>query len=217
VSTVSDPTYRKRIGYQAGLLGGFATLAAALLILGNNATHQPIAERQAEDLLESLSQVLPDSIHDNRLLDNAVLIEAYGKPVTVYRALKDHRLTGFAFQTTGYGYAGAIQLLLGIDPHGELLGVRVLAHAETPGLGDRIEVAKDDWILGFKGRSLANTPETAWHVRKDGGDFDSFSGATITPRAVVKAVHEGLLLFNAQRDRLVVLDRAPDAREEETP
>jgi electron transport complex protein RnfG len=217
VSTVAEPSYRKRIGYQAGLLGGFATLAAALLIVGNNATYRPIAQRQAEDLLESLSQVLPDTIHDNRLLDNAIMIEADGRPVTIYRALKDQHLTGFAFQTTGYGYAGAIQLLLGIDPQGELLGVRVLAHAETPGLGDRIEAAKDDWILGFKGRSLANTPEAAWHVRKDGGEFDAFSGATITPRAVVKAVHDGLLLFNTHRDQLVVLDEAPNAPGEVTP
>ena len=98
MSTVAEPMYRKRIGYQAGLLGGFATLAAALLILGNNSTYEAIAERQAEDLLESLSQVIPGSLHDNNLLDNAILIDdATGQPLTVYRALKEQQLTGLAY------------------------------------------------------------------------------------------------------------------------
>lgn len=206
MSTVAEPGYRKRVGYQAGLLGGFATLAAALLIVGNNSTHEAIAERHAEDLLESLSQVLPDTLHDNNLLDNALIIEdADGTPITIYRAIKAQHLTGLAWRVTGQGYAGAIQLLLGVRPNGELLGVRVLAHAETPGLGDKIEVQKDDWILDFDGRSLANTPSPEWQVQKDGGRFDQFSGATITPRAVVKAVHRGLEFFATHRDTLAVM------------
>lgn len=206
MSTVADPSYRKRIGYQAGLLGAFATLAAALLILGNDATHEPIAERQAEDLLESLSQVLPDALHDNNLLDNAIIIhKSNGEPVTIYRAMKEQRITGFAWRVSAYGYAGEIKLILGIDPRGELIGVRVLSHAETPGLGDKIETAKDDWILGFNGRSLNNTPDAEWRVKKDGGRFDQFSGATITPRAVVGAVHEGLMFFKQHRDELSVM------------
>lgn len=212
MTTVAEPAYRRRVGYQAGLLGGFATLAAALLILGDDATHVAIAERQAEDLLESLAQVLPASLHDNDLLKDAVIVDdANGTPVTVYRALVDHRPSGFAFRTVGYGYAGAIEILLGVDPGGHLLGVRVLAHAETPGLGDKIEVAKNDWIKGFDGLSLDDTPAGDWRVKKDGGRFDSFSGATITPRAVVGAVHEGLLFFAAHRDRLAVSGADEDA------
>jgi len=213
MSTVTEPAYRKRIGYQAGLLGGFATLAAALLILGNNSTHEAIAERQAEDLLESLSQVIPDTLHDNNLLDNAILIEdAAGHPLTVYRATKDQQLTGLAYAATGQGYAGDIKLLIGIRPDGSLIGVRVLSHAETPGLGDKIEIEKDSWITSFNGRSLRNTPATAWQVRKDGGEFDQFSGATITPRAVVRAVHESLEFFSKHRNELAVMheDQPPE-------
>lgn len=206
MSTVAEPAYRKRIGYQAGLLGGFSTLAAALLILGYNSTHEPIEKRQAEDLLESLSQVLPDSLHDNNLLDNATIIpDRNGQPLTIYRAMREHRITGFAYRASAQGYAGNIDLMIGIDPHGELMGVRVLAHAETPGLGDKIEIAKNKWILDFNGRSLNNTSETEWHVKKDGGRFDQFSGATITPRGVVAAVHEGLKFFKAHQDELAVM------------
>jgi len=79
------------------------------------------------------------------------------------------------------GYAGPIALILGLDIQGKILGVRVLAHTETPGLGDRIEIQRDDWILSFNGRSLGNPPAERWAVKKDGGDFDQFSGATITP------------------------------------
>lgn len=209
MSTVARPTYRKRVGYQAALLGGFATLAAALLIVGNDSTHEAIAERQAEDLLASLAQVIPAKLHDNDLLANAISVTGSdGRPLTIYRALKDQRITGFAWRTTAQGYAGAIDLLMGIDAGGELLGVRVLAHAETPGLGDKIEVQKSPWILGFNGRSLDNTPDAGWHVKKDGGRFDQFSGATITPRGVVRAVHEGLLFFRAHRDELAVLNEA---------
>jgi electron transport complex protein RnfG len=206
MTAVAEPSYRKRIGYQAGLLGGFTTLAAVLLILGNDSTHEAIAERQAEDLLESLAQVLPERLHDNKLLDNVIQIEdAQGSPVTIYRAMKQARFTGFAFRATGQGYAGDIELILAVKPDGELLGVRVLSHAETPGLGDKIEVERDDWIRGFDGHSLRNTPASAWAVRKDGGQFDAFSGATITPRGVVKAVHESLTFFAAHQNELVVM------------
>jgi electron transport complex protein RnfG len=93
-------------------------------------------------------------------------------------------------------------VLLGVDADGRVLGARVLSHAETPGLGDKIEVARDDWILSFDGKSLGEPPRERWAVRKDGGDFDQFSGATITPRAVVSAVKSGLELFATQRDAL---------------
>lgn len=206
MSTVAEPTYRKRVGYQSSLLGGFSTLAAALLMLGYNSTYEPIAQRQADDLLESLSQVLPDSLHDNNLLDNAIIIDdSNGKPLTIYRAMKEQHITGFAYRATAQGYAGEIDLMLGVRPDGELIGVRVLAHAETPGLGDKIEKQKSNWILGFNGRSLSNTSEGEWHVKKDGGRFDQFSGATITPRGVVKAIHDGLMFFKQHREELAVM------------
>ena len=95
--------------------------------------------------------------------------------------------------------AGDIDVILGLAADGKVLGARVLAHKETPGLGDKIEVAKGDWILAFDGLSLGNPPPERWAVKKDGGDFDQFSGATITPRAVVRALKGGLEFFAANR------------------
>ncbi|MDD1651077.1 MAG: RnfABCDGE type electron transport complex subunit G, partial [Methylococcaceae bacterium] len=94
---------------------------------------------------------------------------------------------------------GPITLMMGIDKSGTVLGVRVVAHAETPGLGDKIEREKSPWVLAFDQRSLTNTPPERWRVKKDGGDFDQFAGATITPRAVVRGVEAGLQLFRKHR------------------
>ncbi len=193
---VLEPSYRKRIGYQAMLLGGMATLASALLVIGDLRTRDVIAERFAEDLKASLSQVIPAGTHHNDLTADTIALED-GR--TVYRAIDAHGVSAVAFESSAEGYAGPIICLLGIDRNGELLGVRVLKHTETPGLGDKIEIARDDWILSFDGRSLINLEEKAWAVKKDGGAFDQFTGATITPRAVVQAVHQGLLTFEQHR------------------
>jgi len=201
--TSPAPPLRGRIAYQAGLLGVVTLLATAILVVADQVTRGPIAERRAEDLAASLAQVIPDSIHDNDLMADVLEIpSSSGAPVTVYRAVRQGQVTGVAFQVTGLGYSGEIELILGLDEAGRILGVRVLAHKETPGLGDRIEVAKDDWILGFDGRSLGDPPPERWAVKKDGGDFDQFSGATITPRGVVRAIKGGLELFAAHRDTL---------------
>ena len=206
MNTVANPTYRQRVGYQAGLLGGFSLVAAALLVMGDIATRDAIVERKAEDLLASLAQVIPPAMHDNDLLANTLRLgpdatEAEGT-LTVYRALQGLEVKAVAFEVTGQGYAGPIRVLLGIGADGRILGARVLAHAETPGLGDKIEVARHDWILSFDGRSLKDPTSEGWAVKKDGGIYDQFSGATITPRAVVKAVKGGLELFEARRDTL---------------
>jgi electron transport complex protein RnfG len=212
MTTVSNPTYRQRVGYQAGLLGGFSLVAAALLVMGDIATRDTIAERNAEDLLASLAQVIPASMHDNDLLANSVSLDPdagpdagdahEAAPLLVYRALQGLDVKAVAFEVVGQGYAGPIRVLLGVDADGRVLGARVLAHSETPGLGDKIEVDRDDWILAFDGRSLADPAADGWAVKKDGGIFDQFSGATITPRAVVKAVQGGLTLFESHRDTL---------------
>lgn len=221
MSAVAEPSYRKRTSYQAGLLGGFAMIAAALLVMGNIATRDAIEQRRAEDLLASLSQVIPGRIHDNNLLGNPLVLEdASGERITIYRALQGLDVTGVAFQVTGQGYAGAIELMLGLNASGEILGTRVLSHAETPGLGDKIEASRDDWILGFDGLSLGNPAPERWGVKKDGGGFDQFTGATITPRAVVQAVKEGLEFFRINRDTLLasaVIQETPEDRSLEVP
>jgi electron transport complex protein RnfG len=122
----------------------------------------------------------------------------------VYVAKKDGKVSAVAFMvTSNQGYSGAIKSLIGIDKQGQLLGVRVLSHAETPGLGDKIEHAKSDWILSFNGHSLTDLTAAQWKVKKDGGVFDQFSGATITPRAVVGSVYQGLQFFAQHRDVLL--------------
>ncbi|WP_108260429.1 electron transport complex subunit RsxG [Mangrovicoccus ximenensis] len=185
------------------LLGLFALVTALVLAISDELTRGPIAARAAEDLNASLVQVIPDNIHDNDLASGRIEVMDGGTPVTVYQATAAGAVTGAAFERTGQGYGGAIKVLIGIDPAGGILGVRVLAHAETPGLGDKIETAKADWILGFGGRSLEDPAPERWKVKRDGGEFDQFSGATITPRAVVAAVKSGLEFFAAHRDDIL--------------
>jgi electron transport complex protein RnfG len=206
MTDIVEPAYRKHVGYQAILLGGFATLAAALLAVGNLSTRDAIAQRQADDVRASLSQVVPARLHDNNLLKDQLIIHHDSQSYLVYRATQQGKVTAVAYPITGTGYSGTISLIMGVNAKGEILGVRVLAHSETPGLGDKIEEKKDDWIFSFNGLSFDNTPESQWAVKKDGGRFDQFSGATITPRGVVKAVKEGLEFFNAHRAELLAAE-----------
>lgn len=201
-----EPAYKKRIGYHGALLGGFAALAAALLVIGNIETYDAIEQRNAEDLQASLNQVIPSSLHDNNLLENRVDIQYQGNKMIAYQAIKNNKATAVAYSITGHGYAGEIKLIMGVNARGEVLGVRVLSHSETPGLGDKIELKKDNWILGFDGLSFENLAKDKWKVKKDGGHFDQFSGATITPRGVVSAIKEGLELFSLNHDLLLTID-----------
>ena len=202
MTTPVEPTYRKRVGYQGGLLGGFATLAAAALVMGNVATRDTIELRKAEDLQHSLGQVIPADIHDNNLLDDTLVLQHVDKDV-VYRGFKGNEAVAVAYSVSQPGYSGEISLIMGVNRDGEILGVRTISHTETPGLGDKIEVEKDDWIHSFDGQSFDKLPEEKWAVKKDGGEFDQFSGATITPRAVVRAAKEGLKLFHKHKALLL--------------
>ncbi|MCB8748061.1 electron transport complex subunit RsxG [Rhodoferax sp. U2-2l] len=190
-------------GKHAVVLGGFSLVATLLLTVAYSLTKAPIEQSALEDLRHSLEQVIPASIHDNNPAGDTLELLVDGAPVLVYRARQTKQITGVAFETNTSGYSGDIRLLLGIDKNGQLLGVRVLHHTETPGLGDKIEVTRTDWITRFTGKSLTNPPEEKWAVKKDGGPFDQFAGATITPRAVVKGVRDGLRLFAAHRDELL--------------
>jgi electron transport complex protein RnfG len=186
------------------ILGIFCLGFGLLLAITNSITVDDIAARALEDKLNSLSQVIPDGIHDNKLVDNVLTMKnKLDKEITVYRATKDGKITGLAYEIYGSGYAGEIKLMLGVDAQGKVLGVRVLAHKETPGLGDKIETKKTDWITRFNDLSLGNPPLEKWKVKKDGGQFDQFAGATITPRGVVRAIKEGLELFDANKAKML--------------
>lgn len=177
-------------------LGSFCLGFGLVLAFTDQATVDDIAARALEDKQNSLGQVIPDALHDNNLVaDTLTMTNPLGKEITVYRARKDGKVTGVAYEIFGTGYAGEMKLMMGVDAAGRLLGVRVLAHKETPGLGDKIEVKKGDWILRFDGLSLGDPPAGRWKVKKDGGQFDQFAGATITPRGVVGAIKGGLEFF----------------------
>ena len=189
----------------ATILGTFCAGFGVMLAATDIATKEPIKDRALEDKMNSLAQVIPKTIHDNNpVIDKVVVPGPEGKPVEVYRAMKNGAVTGVAYEMDAPGgYGGPVKLMLGIAPDGKLLGVRVIAHKETPGLGDKIDAAKTDWITRFTGLSLGNPPADKWKVKKDGGQFDQFSGATITPRGVVGAVKRGLEFFAAHKPQLI--------------
>jgi len=201
---------RQHLSYHGLLLGGLALVAGTLLAGGSRLTTDTIAQREAEDLNASLAQVIPTELHDNDLLQNVIEIDIGGRKRRVYRATKTGRITAVAFGSEAYGYASTpISILMGIDRKGAILGVRVLSHAETPGLGDKIEEKKSDWIFSFNGKTLADPGNKGWAVKKDGGIFDQFTGATITPRGVVRAVRAGLDFFASKRKELLATGGKP--------
>lgn len=190
-------------GRHAAVLGGFTLASTLILALAHGLTQEPIATRTLEDLRHSLSQVIPEAIHNNNPAADTLELPQPGGALRVYRARQGGRVTAVAFETHGRGYSGDIRVLLGVAANGRLLGVRVLRHTETPGLGDKIEAERSDWITRFTGLSLGDPPEGQWAVKKDGGQFDQFAGATITPRAVVASVRDGLRLFATQRQAML--------------
>ena len=197
------PAAKPRTLIHGAILGAFCLGFGLVLAVTDRLTVDDIAARALEDRTNSLSQVIPDEIHDNNLVaDTFVMKNDHGKEITVYRARAQGKVTGVAYEIYGSGYAGEMKLMLGVAADGRVLGVRVLAHKETPGLGDKIEVKKGDWILRFTGLSLGDPAPERWKVKKDGGDFDQFAGATITPRGVVGAIRGGLDFFAANKARL---------------
>lgn len=186
---------KQSLAYPAILMGVISLIVCCLLMLTNNLTAQPIAERQREDLTLLLNQVLPTDIYDNDPLEHKYQATFAGQKYPFYRAKLKDNVSAIILFTQSAGYSGDISLIIAIKANGELSGVRVLSHTETPGLGDKIELAKSNWILDFNGLSLQNPNQSGWAVSKDGGQFDAFTGATITPRAVVNGVFETLILF----------------------
>ena len=203
MSSRSHPVIRSSF-----LLGIIALLGTALLAGVNELTHERIVEQEKRRVLQQLNAIVPTALYNNDLLEDIIEIrdEAFFRhtaPVTVYRARMDGQpVAVMMIVTAPDGYNGDIRLLAGIDAGGTVLGIRVISHRETPGLGDPIEVERSDWILGFANKSLRNPETSGWAVKRDGGQFDQFTGATISPRAVVRAVHNTLLYFEANREML---------------
>jgi len=191
------------------VLGLFAIITGGSIAVTQALTAERIQEEAARAEAKALFEIIPESQHDNDLLNDTVQLPASDRlatkgPVTVWVARRNGEPTGFIMPVVAPdGYSGNIRLLVGIDLQGTVLGVRVVSHKETPGLGDRIETKKSDWIYNFEGRSLDNPEPRNWNVKKNGGVFDQFTGATITPRAVVKAVQKSLIYFRQHRREIL--------------
>lgn len=193
----------------AGVMIGFSVVCTVLMAYTYFTTKAPIAESERQAKLKLFEQVLPPSLHDNDLLQDTVKLKAGGElgnrdETDAYRARLHGEPSAVILEAVAPdGYSGDIKLLIAVKVDGELAGVRVLAHRETPGLGDYIDLAHSDWIKkNFDGQSLAKTNHEGWHVKKDGGQFDYMAGATITPRAVVKAVHKALQYVAAHKEEI---------------
>lgn len=189
------------------VLAAFSLLGTVLLALTFDATRDNIAASEKKAKLALIGQILPASLYDNDLLHDTLLLppqpELGGVESTAYRARRGNEPSAVVLEAIAPdGYSGKIKLLIAIKQNGEISGVRVVAHKETPGLGDYIEAARSDWIRQFDGTSLAQTHSKDWKVKKDGGRFDYMAGATITPRAVVKAVHKALQFYDANREKI---------------
>ena len=201
-------TLARSMGIAALILSGFAVVGTGLVAVTYTGTRDIIAEAQRKALEASLNQLVPADRYDNRVTEDRIEVVApdwlgTDQPVTVYRARKNGQPVAlFATPIAPDGYSGPIQLLVGVYADGTLAGARVLAHKETPGLGDGIDEKRSSWILAFAGKSLENPRPDGWKVKKDGGAFDQFTGATVTPRAVVKATRKFLEYVQTHREQL---------------
>lgn len=199
----------------------FAVIGSALLSGTFSLTRPSIAASEQAEKLARISETLPVGSYDNDLVRDARPLPAdpllgLRQAGHYYPASKAGMPVAVVLEAAAPdGYAGEIRLLVGILADGRIAGVRVTAHKETPGLGDYIDAAKSRWIHVFDGRSLDDPGEALWKVRKDGGQFDYMAGATITPRAVVKAVHKSLKYFAAHHETLLSRP-TPDLTQNET-
>lgn len=189
-----------------GWLLALAALVGTSLMVAVNWHSKPyIAENERQVLLRSLNSVISPDTYTNNILNDVLTVHDQAllgskEATLIYRARIDTKPVAAALTVIApNGYSGNIYLLVGIDFNGQITGVRAVKHRETPGLGDAIESQRSNWIESFTKKSLTNPGESGWKVKRDGGDFDQFTGATITPRAVVGAVHKALIYFKKNR------------------
>jgi len=190
------------------VLALFAIAGTFFVIYTYDNTIDTINENKRHELLKTFHVLISPEIHDNDIFNDIIQIQNKSllgskKPVTVYRARKENKPVAVIISSIAPdGYNGNIELLVAINYDGDLAGVRVVGHKETPGLGDAIEEKRSDWITKFALKSLTNPDKKGWAVKRDGGEFDQFTGATITPRAIVKAVYNTLRYYKEHRDTL---------------
>lgn len=202
------PADKRRFLVPAATLAGIAAALTVGLVVLANITRDRIVHNQQAWIKEHLDALVAPENYDNDPLTDTIEVTSPGllgttTPVTAYRMRKAGLPVGVAIRSiASNGYRGPIELLVAIAPGGQLLGVQVIRHNETPGLGDAFENRDRGWLEQFRGLSLTNPPQQRWSVRRDGGNFDAFTGATITPRAIVGAVRRTLEFYQRNEDRL---------------
>ena len=188
------------------MLGAFAIVTTALIAVTFFGTKDTIEEQKKRKLLSVLNEVVPNNLHTNALYADCTVTDSKSLGPgqhAIYRARLDNSPSALVIQATAPdGYSGNIDMVIGVNTQLEVLGVRVVEHKETPGLGDKVELAISDWITSFAGKDFSSDNLAPWQVKKDGGEFDQFTGATITPRAVVSAVKNALLYVETNQQAL---------------
>ena len=192
------------------LLALFAVLTTTIIAGTYLGTRERVAAEQRKAKERALLEIIAPESHDNSMLDDTLMVgpEASGLNLRgqkeIFIARRGEAAVAVILPAIAPdGYSGEIELIVGVNADGTIAGSRVLAHRETPGLGDKVDIKKSNWILGFDGRSLQNPKADRWTVKKDQGVFDQFTGATITPRAVIAAVKRSLDYFEENRERLL--------------
>lgn len=199
---------RRDILLSGAFLWLFAVAGTTLVAVTEFTTADAIVENERQVLLRNLYALLPPERLDNDIASDTLELPAaplLGTESTAiaYRARMLGEPVAVIFNSIAPdGYNGKIHLLVGVNVDGNLAGVRVIKHAETPGLGDGIEIRKSPWIKGFDDKSLDNPDASGWRVKRDGGEFDQLTGATITPRAIVSAVRNTLLYYRQNADMI---------------
>ncbi len=196
-----------------------AAVCTGLVAFTWQLTNAHIAANQQAWLERSLQPALSGLVFDNNVTESMITLQPpHGLPgseaATIYRVYAGDRPVAALFLVTARdGYTGPIRVLVGINVNGSVTGVRVVEHRETPGLGDRIEANRSDWVLQFDGHSLHDPEPGGWAIKRDGGQFDQLTGASVTPRAVIKAIRETLQYFEANADTIFATRADADVQE----
>jgi electron transport complex protein RnfG len=191
-------------------LGLFAVLTTLIIAGTYLGTRERIVEEQRKAAERALLEIVPAARHNNSMLDDTIMVDASAARLglageeQIFVARQDNEIVAVILPAIAPdGYSGEIKLIIGINRDGTVAGVRALTHRETPGLGDKVDLKKSEWVLGFNGKSLQNPKLERWGVKKDKGEFDQFTGATITPRAVTAAVKRALEYYDLHRRELL--------------
>ena len=202
-----SPTIQQASIKNGLILALFALVSTGLIAVVYSITKDRIASEVEAAMARRLNQIIPAEEYDNNVYSDCIKVDELeqlgSNSSKVYRmrnGSKNYAL--FITSIAPDGYAGKINLVVGLYDNGDIAGVRVTEHQETPGLGDKIETSKSSWISQFDGKSLSNTTALNWQVKKDGGEYDSLTGATITPRAIIKAIYKTLIYYKENKTLL---------------